>query len=1251
MLKRSFIAGILSLTVIAFADDLLKNGGFEVLNRKGDFPVFWGGACYSGGAGEISLEKMNIDSGKYAIRLLQTSQKGYLGCNQTIMLKEPLKTSREVTISLRASANQLKHGYVALYAGTRKKPQLQWCSLFSWRGTFEWKTFQKSVKLTPGAEQITISIRTSGPGILWADTVSIKMQEAIPEVGTELVHNGQLEGKISPVSGLVPNWSMKMYPGLEAEGNIGVSKDGYAGCSALTLQWIGGARRFGAEVGLKPFAANSSVFEAAAMVKTARNGSAVMAVEMFDSEGNMIGELFSSPLSSTGWQPLKFEFATVPNAASIRLYCLSNDVGEVCFSMVSCKRLSARPASVALPLEAQILPVDWSTVWKKGKKEFTSFAEAPLPVGFHLKGEKNRLKCPEIVIELPEALTIADAYNMHVAVHRRETAVKEKVTRPEGNFVRYRFVNPGIFRILQTSYGWSRVLCVVITPAEPGLVTGAFPVYWHLADGAKRTPEQSFTFRLAKMPEKGKQQSDFRIFRWDADDLLYTDNALLEKAMTVFERSGLTIAYRYGKKFKRGMEINAMREKRGWIHANGLHDHSQPGHINAEFLEPIKNKLEYRVHTVYGFNKGKFCPDYFTDDQEFGRIFKEFLRFTIASMAMRPGEMIVMDHEPWNTLEWCYCDRSRKKFAQYIDLDHVPDIAEIKKKYVYEWSRFRCENTAKMTKMYRDVVSRHFPGLKLADYDYAVDFSHSDYRTAYYRVAKDPELNEQFFDAHLSSYYHIIDKAAFNMIRINSRKLKKDYIPNCAIDGPGTFLTASEILSPAQARQMMLAGAVHGSPGFAIYRGVYLDGEYHLAFSRAMREIAAMQDYFRNGKLDAPEVKAFVRPFKTQELKTGDKTQIIGLPHRDVHFAYTAIPLNRDRLAALFNYHPEHPMYVDIRADLPEGNYSVIFPVSERRLQVAADRVSWNSEELKKGILVEVKPNDVAFVLIRPFKEGEATGKIGSVQTEMEMLFRKAAAEFRDGSLLKERNAGTLSVRLSDINNDGVPEVELSSAVQKLWIDYMGGGSVCSWNVCGQMSEKTTFALDKIWLPKKSRRDLTDAATIKDIKIDETHIALTLEKKIPAMELTIDKTYRIAKDETGFTIDYRFVNTGTKAVTFSFWGTNLFSGEKPVFSNCINERLQKIPSMDGGDFVYGIGKKKIAGFETSSIRGILSDAETFAEWNGIRFSLKCNGDFMANYYYYITPMIHTWEWMGKSMTLAPGEHRDCSIQYSAGKTK
>ena len=243
MLKRSFIAGILSLTVIAFADDLLKNGGFEVLNRKGDFPVFWGGACYSGGAGEISLEKMNIDSGKYAIRLLQTSQKGYLGCNQTIMLKEPLKTSREVTISLRASANQLKHGYVALYAGTRKKPQLQWCSLFSWRGTFEWKTFQKSVKLTPGAEQITISIRTSGPGILWADTVSIKMQEAIPEVGTELVHNGQLEGKISPVSGLVPNWSMKMYPGLEAEGNIGVSKDGYAGCSALTLQWIGGARR------------------------------------------------------------------------------------------------------------------------------------------------------------------------------------------------------------------------------------------------------------------------------------------------------------------------------------------------------------------------------------------------------------------------------------------------------------------------------------------------------------------------------------------------------------------------------------------------------------------------------------------------------------------------------------------------------------------------------------------------------------------------------------------------------------------------------------------------------------------------------------------------------------------------------------------------------------------------------------------------------------------------------------------------
>ena len=1240
------------LAICLCSTELVKNNGFEKLNKQGNFPNFWAAAYYNNCQGKIILENQNVDSGNSAIQLNQSSFKGYQACNQVIPFKEPLKEAKEITISLRASAAQLKLGYVAIYAGTRKKPQLQWFSLFTWKNTFEWKTFTQNITLKPGAEQLTISIRTAGPGTLWVDNVSIKMHHSQAAINSELLLNSQLTGKISPISNLVPNWVAKMYPGLEAQGNISINKQGYENKNALSLQWVGGARRFGAEAKLKNFSAKDSVFEASAWVKTAPNGSALLGAELFNKEGKSIGEVFSNPLTSKNWEKLNFTFSTTPETSFIRLYCLSNDIGKVLFSSVSCKRLNLKTSNTLLPLDAQLLPVDWSSVWKNGKKEFTSFAQSPLPIGFHLKGESKKLSNPEIVIDLPTELTIADSYNMHVGVYQKETPKKEKIKRPEGDFIRYRFINPKIFKILQSSYGWSRVLCVVITPINPNLKQNSFPVYWHLADGSKRTTEKNFTFTLVPMPPKSQIKPNFSIFRWDADDMLYTNNTILEKALDIFERSGLTQTYRYNNKFKRGMEINAIRDKRNWVHANGLHDHLQTNTIPKKLLAPIKDKLEFRVHTNPIYNKSKFCPDYFTDDPQFNKIVKNFIKETIANMALKDGEMVVMDTEPWDTLEWCFCNRSRKKFAQYQKLNHVPSITEIKQKYSFQWSQFRCQNTAQIIKMYHDVIKEHFPKLKLADYDYIINYSDPNYKTSFYRVAKDPVLNEQYFDAHFASFYHVIDKAAFDMIKIGSRKLKKAYVPNCAIDGPGTFLTASEIINPAQARLMMLASAVNGNKGFAIYKGTFLDGLYHVAFCNAMREISILEKYFNNGRVTAKDLIVNIKPYKTMELKNNNKTQIVGLPHQNVHFAYSFIPVNQDRLATLFNYHPSYPMFVNLKANLPKGNYDVSFPTCKTNYLNSSNKKYWTSEELKKGFIVKINPQDATFILITPATAKNSSNNKNIYQSNIEKEFKTISTQFNNKNFLTSQKSGSLSICNSDINDDGVPELELSSNLQKIWVDYNLGGKVSAWSINNKLLPQTTLAVDKIWLPVAHRQDLTTPMNIKDVKINNQQLILVLEKMIPAMKLKVEKTYTIPQDKIGFSIDYNFTNLNNKDLSLTFWGGNIFekNAAKVKFDATINNKLTNLTTISG-DLFYAVGKKSASCIKPSLLKGVFNTSETFATLNNICISLKSENFLIGNYYYFFTPTIRTWEWMSKNITIAPLQSIKKSIEYSAKTVK
>ncbi len=1209
------------------AENLLKNESFETLNSAGDLAENWSRGAYQQAEGTVQPDTENVRHGKQSLVMRQASEKGWLGCSQTILLKEPLKSSRKITWSLEVCTDRLKKGQLVITAGTKEKPQKQWVSAMTWQGTAEWKTFSKDLLIEPGADRITFSIRTAGPGTLWADNCSVTMGE-----DPELLLNGTLSGEILPDTGLPEGWKIKMYQGLEADGNATIEKDAYLGGNAIGLKWRSGARRFGVEADVREIAPGAAVYKISAALKTTDDAKALFGVGLFDAKGNKLDEIFSNPVTSADWRTADFEFHTTPETAGIEIYCLSGETGAVYFANVSCRKLDREAARAALPLAARLQPVEWSKVWNGGKNEFTSFLEAPLPLSFHFKGRKDQLKEAALVLEIPAGLKLEDAFCMHTGNYGREVPRVEKIKRPEGDYNRYIFEDIRPFKILQNEYGWARKLIVVIDSVDK--TEKSHKVFWYLRNAGRQGPEETFDFRTASLPP-GKLPKDFKIMRWETDDFLYSSDEVLQKAAQILEKSGMNMARRQPENFPRGAAINRMLNSRGWTFKIGTPDYLHPRFFPREYLTRLQGKEELAVKADGSPKAGDFCPDYFTDDPEFGKMFQEFLRDVIRRYDMQPGEMVCMDVEPWGTMDWCFCERSRKKFSEKLKLSHVLKTAEIKEKYSREWIEFRCGNTAKITRMHQEVVKRHFPQLILADYDYVANFKRSDYRSNFSGVPKDPVMNESYFDLHIASYYHYIDKKAFDMIRMNSRALQKGYIPMCAIDQAGGYLTASEIINPEQARLMLLAAAVNGCAGFAIYPGLHLDGQYLRNFSRGMNEIAILEEYFKLGKQDVKEVSVTVRPYQIRKTANGE----LRFPHWNDHAAFAAIPKGAERLVAVFNYHPKNIMFADINADLPKGNYAVFNPVNQTEYLPESGRRSWSETELKNGILIKVAPRDAGFVLIAPAAPNGAA-KPGSTQSDLENEFKQEADKFAGAGAFNAVRSGDLSIELADSNRDGTPELELASPKQKLRIDYARSGAVINWEVQGKTIDNISFLNEKIWLPKESRGNLDTPYTIKHAVISGNQAEAVLVKTFPALSLEIQKTVKINSTEASFQVDYHLKNIGQSSVRPSLWIANLIHGGTPIFY--VEQSNKKVEiTQKNGVSIYSMTNGIPEGH--GSFSGMISSPKSELRSGEHSIEISLAPESLMNYYFWHSPAVNTWEWMYRPETIAPGQSYHTSL--------
>lgn len=728
-------------------------------------------------------------------------------------------------------------------------------------------------------------------------------------------------------------WTPKFYDGLEANGTVRTVAGVYKGQEeCLELTHLSGGFKFGAEMEVESGMSGPVDWTVTAEVECFGGGEAQVGMEFYSADGKLIGAKFGGSVKDAAWRKREWRFHAGANAAKAKVQFLSLAAGGVRFARV--KAVPAPGSDTEIALDVRCYPVTGNADWNGGKPEFNSFADAPLPLTFHFKGERGILKDPAFELDLPAGLDVADAFTAHPDCHRAEVPSVKDITRDGRAYRRFRFSNANVFRILQPGFGWGRKMIVIVEPRPGTDISAGFPAYYRVADGERSGEERPLTFVFTKLPTHFREPRCFPVMSWDHDDRYCTKDDVLFRMARAYEAAGCVSFRRPGPKFARGNRIVELLKSRnrGWFFPFGYADLWYERFLGGEGYKDLKVR---RVKRDDGSEMAKLCPDYFNTDPEFRAYYEKFVLDSLRTSGVEDGDWITLDFEPWGADHYCMCETCLRKFAAFAGLSEPPPVKELsdKDKYLDRWAQFRirqCEETIRITS---ELVHRYNPKLIVCDYDYILFYGSPTQHLFYRGCAKDSKRNEKWFDRHCCSYYHVHDRRSFEAIRNNTRNLEKPYIPVASNDGSGSYLSKAEVRHPRQIRQLALAAFVHGCPGFSFYSGANFDGAHLYAMMKARDEIAALED-FPWGKAEG-----------ALRAECGNDQLVFATTAKDGR-----------EVIALFNYDRKAKAHAVIRTDAFGTCRAIVNPISGEKLADAVD--------LKKGFEIDVPPDGVRFVRV-----------------------------------------------------------------------------------------------------------------------------------------------------------------------------------------------------------------------------------------------------------------------------------------------
>ncbi len=1143
LLLLSLLAG----TLLSGAS-LTVNSGFEEKDARTGFAFGWRMSPVPGKPVEFTLDDSNPGAGKYSARIEVKEAPGK--SNHSIFQRyrfPELKQARECRISMLVCGVGIKNALIVTKGDAGTQKQAVWKKIAGLQGDFNWKTVSGTVTLPAGLTTLELSIRMTDTGTLWIDNVAVEIDEETPvsavapavqkqEIAAVQSLKLDFNGEIVQETGLPGNWTLKAYLGNENVSTVGVERDGDRICAVQ--RWSTGAARSGFTAALPATWSQHSALRLSGAVRCEGDGKAAVGLEFFDAHAKSLGEVLAPELSgSSEWQKFDTHFAVPKTAVSTAVILLNTGMGTVRFDGVTVNSGDLKSALHLTRdiLTARVYPVVHSREQQEtAEPEFNTFADSPTKLTFHFMADKDQLKAPALLIDLPAEVKIVDAVCPHPVNWRQEKFTSAPLKRPEGDYRRWRFERPRGMLIAARQPLYQRRLVMLLMPEEPGKSITGEKVFWHLENDGRSGPEEWFRLNILPAMVKTPNPKRFAFFRWNDEDLTFGNREAFLASLRCQEEAGYTWCARYDQNYQPLADARKILAERGWTFMlRGAPNGAFRWYAGLKEMKvPSAMKADGKVQP------GHVCPSFLVYDPEFRPIRDRLIRDSIAGRAPMPGEYIIMDSEEWHPMDWCFCERCRRYFSEKQKSDHLLTAAEIRRDHKNAWREFRVELAAGQVEMV-EKIAREFK-LKVGDYNYVVNYSAPDYRSRYFSIAKDAQMNEAFQDMHLPSYYHYLDAVAFDMIRIGRQSLTKPYYPICAVDGSGSYLSPDEVLTPARFRLMLLTAAVDGCPGFAIYPGERLDGKFYLAADQAMAEVARLEEFFLDGQ-EQPGVKAEALELRVNQIQAGGKTLEMSYPGWQQHFRFNAREYGGKQLISLLNYHPTESAWV--RISLPEA-------LGKRGVSELVARQKLILPENAKEFLVEVPPRDARFVLL-----GEAIPEAWNAapsQRELEQRHRIAADKLRaDTALVKPWKSGNFELSYDDPDGSGVPIPVLSNANQKLHIDLANGGTVMNWTVngvalCPNRKNGQLLAENRIWLPKnlRSGRGGKNASRLSTPLVASGRAELQLEHTWNGLSLKTVRTYAIPENVTEFEVTTTHINTGKQSLELAFWVRNMPNPEE-----------------------------------------------------------------------------------------------------------
>jgi hypothetical protein len=656
----------------------------------------------------------------------------------------------------------------------------------------------------------------------------------------------------------------------------------------------------------------------------------------------------SQELASPGkWTDLAKKFRTTLRVVKLQLFCMNKGQGDVCFKDIKLEKISAAELKAQFPVSYGCEPAEGDIHWNNGKAVFNTFTDSPCSLVFDFWGDKSALKDPEFVIELPLEVNIEQCFN-NMPSDEKPLVTPEVLdfSRDGKKWRRYIYRDINSFKIIKPHPDFCRSLTFLFRPRDnKTLLNKDYPACSYVLNAGVKSPPRKFYVNFLPPMKKTPNPKNYSVLLWANWDTAATGDKLFTDILRKYEEAGMDTRASNNWGREQVFEQSRICAERGWRLAIPM------GSSLVFHARALKKAVRYDGKEAY-----HTCPS-MTLSEQGKKIIKRQILNIGKKTNLKKGDWAIFDYEPWQSQDWCYCPECLKRFSDFAGVK--ASIPEIRKKYWRKWAAFRIADTNAILAYATETVKSSFPGVKVGDYDYVLDFREKDLTRRFWNIPKDTRLSDEYLDAHYLSFYRFYGRRAFEFLDINARALKKSFVMVSLLSRysdpkQGRYTRSiTESMPPGKFRQAMLNGASAGASGHTIFPGTKIDGKYFLAIDAAMAEIAALEDFYQKGERIDSSVKAAVEwEGKPQKSKV------------DNFFAYRVHKLDRKYALTLFNFSRTGKLKCNIQVGTPSGKWRVLDVSSGKIIKSPASKDYWMKSELEAGIPLVIAPHGVALLLV-----------------------------------------------------------------------------------------------------------------------------------------------------------------------------------------------------------------------------------------------------------------------------------------------